>query len=51
MMNTVYKYSQQCHRKLNHQANGSLREPALYLPALKGGLLALSVERRTYRHD
>ncbi|WP_338416828.1 hypothetical protein, partial [uncultured Sphaerotilus sp.] len=37
MINTVYKNSHQCHRKLNHQAIGSLREPALYLPALKDG--------------
>ncbi|WP_338416511.1 hypothetical protein [uncultured Sphaerotilus sp.] len=29
MIDTVYKTSQKCHRKLNHQANGSLREPAL----------------------
>jgi hypothetical protein len=37
MIDTVYKNSQPCHRKLDHQANGSLREPALYLPALKDG--------------
>jgi hypothetical protein len=39
MIETVYKVSQQCHRKLDPRpiGMGSLLAPALYLPALKDG--------------
>ncbi|GKQ57906.1 hypothetical protein QMTAC487_17660 [Sphaerotilus sp. FB-3] len=37
MIDTVHKTSQPYHRKLDPYANGSLREPALCLPALKDG--------------